>query len=73
MAVADYVTKTDLDANLELVHDYVDTAVDTLTVEMDRQFKEVRSEMDRQFKGVDLQFEGVNSKLDKILTHLGIK
>ena len=36
---------TTLDANLETIQGYVDTAVDTLTTEMDRQFREVRGDI----------------------------
>ena len=50
---------------MDAVIGYVDTAVDTLTQEMDRQFKEVHSKM-------DTRFQAVNDKLDLILDHLGI-
>ena len=38
-------TKGDLDTSFEDMRGYVDTAVGTLTVEMDRQFKEVRGDI----------------------------
>ena len=50
------VTKAELDESLETnfndMKGYVDTAVDTLTVEMDRQFKESREHMDAKFAEV---------------------
>ena len=58
MAVATYVTKTDLDANLEVVHGYVDTAVDTLTAEMDRQFKDVNGKLDKILTHLGIPQEG---------------
>jgi hypothetical protein len=42
-------TKADLDASFNDMKGYVDTAVDTLTTEMDRQFKQERQHMDRRF------------------------
>ena len=45
-------TKADLDASFEDMRGYVDTAVDTLTAEMDRQFKESREHMDTKFAEV---------------------
>ena len=53
------VTKTELDESLETnfndLQGYIDTAVGTLTEEMDRQFKEVRGDiakLDRRFDEV---------------------
>ena len=45
-------TKADLDASFEGMRGYVDTAVDTLTAEMDSQFKEFRKHMDTKFAEV---------------------
>ena len=45
-------TKGDLDTSFEDMRGYVDTAVDTLTAEMDRQFKESREHMDTKFAEV---------------------
>ena len=45
-------TKADLDASFEDMRGYVDTAVDTLTAEMDRQFKESREHMGTKFAEV---------------------
>ena len=45
------VTKADLDTSLETnfadMKGYVDTAVDTLTEEMDQQFKQVNGKLDK--------------------------
>ena len=40
-------TKADLDASFEDMRGYVDTAVDTLTEEMDQQFKQVNGKLDK--------------------------
>ena len=40
-------TKADLDASFEGMRGYVDTAVDTLTEEMDQQFKQVNGKLDK--------------------------
>ncbi len=45
-------TKADLDASFEDMRGYVDTAVDTLTEEMDRQFKKVSTKLDTKFAEV---------------------
>ena len=45
-------TKTDLDASFEDMRGYVDTAVDTLTEEMDRQFRELSTKLDTKFAEV---------------------
>ena len=45
-------TKGDLDTSFEDMKCYVDTAVDTLTEEMDSQFKEFRKHMDTKFAEV---------------------
>ena len=52
-------TKADLDASFEDMRGYVDTAVDTLTVEMDRQFKEVRGDIAKLDAKVDKRFDEV--------------
>ena len=39
-------TKGDLNSLADDLHGYVDTAVDTLTAEMDRQFKVVNAKLD---------------------------
>ena len=41
------VTQDDLATGLDAVIGYVDTAVDTLTDEMDRQFKDVKGKLDK--------------------------
>jgi hypothetical protein len=50
------VTKAELDESLETnfsdMKGYVDTAVDTLTEEMDRQFKELSTKLDTKFTEV---------------------
>ena len=53
-----------LDTNFTGMKGYVDTAVDTLTVEMDRQFKELRGDMDRQFQKVTWRFQELTITLD---------
>ena len=53
------VTKADLDASVEVTHGYIDTAVDTLTAEMDRQFKEVCGDIARLDAKVDRRFDEV--------------
>ena len=40
-------TKSDLDTSFEDMKCYVDTAVDTLTEEMDQQFKQVNGKLDK--------------------------
>ena len=50
------------------IHGYINTSVDTLTVEMDRQFGEVRQEIQGLRAEVGILQEGVNA----ILNHLGI-
>ena len=40
-------TKGDLDTSFEDMRGYVDTAVDTLTEEMDQQFKQVNGKLDK--------------------------
>ena len=55
------VTKAELDASFEDMRGYVETAVETLTEEMDRQFKEVNGKLD-----------SLEGKVDKIMEHLGI-
>ena len=40
-------TQEDLAAGLDAVIGYVDTAVDTLTEEMDQQFKQVNGKLDK--------------------------
>ena len=40
-------TKSDLDTSFEDMRGYVDTAVDTLTEEMDQQFKQVNGKLDK--------------------------
>ena len=40
-------TKGDLDESFEDMKGYVDTAVDTLTEEMDRHFKQVNGKLDK--------------------------
>ena len=50
------VTKAELDESLETnfndMKGYADTAVDTLTAEVDRQFREFREHMDTKFAEV---------------------
>ena len=41
-----------LDKNFEAMRGYVDTAVDTLTEEMDRQFKALNTKLDTKFAAV---------------------
>ena len=52
-------TKGDLDTSFEDMKSYVDTAVDTLTEEMDRQFKEVRGDIAKLDEKVDKRFDEV--------------
>ena len=52
-------TKAELDASIALVGEYVDTAVDTLTAEMDRQFKEVRGDIKEFRSDIDKRFDEV--------------
>ena len=40
-------TKGDVDTSFEDMRGYVDTAVDTLTEEMDQQFKQVNGKLDK--------------------------
>ena len=53
------VTQDDLAIGLDAVIGYVDTAVDTLIEEMDRQFKEVRGDIAKLDAKVDKRFDEV--------------
>ena len=58
--------KADLDASFEDMKGYVDTAVGTLTAEMDRQFKAVRGEIQGLRKDMNSRMDTLESKFDTL-------
>ena len=67
MALIDeYAGKTDLDTRFDEMHGYIDTAVDTLTEEMDRQVKEVRGDIARLQQETNNRFDEVMQELREI-------
>ena len=66
------VTKAELEESLETnfndMKGYVDTAVATLTEEMDRQFKEVRGDIAKLDAKVDKRFDEVIQSIKSLET-----
>ena len=60
------VSQAHMDERFNEILGYIDTAVGTLTTEMDRQFKEVRGEIAEVRGAMDRQFQEFNGKLDNI-------
>ena len=56
--------------DIEALDSKIDTAVDTLTVEMDRQFKEVRTDIAALRTDMDQQFKEVHGKMDAMEARL---
>ena len=55
------VTQDDLATGLDAVIGYVDTAVDTLTEEMDQRFKALNTKLDTKFAEVIQAIKGVET------------
>ncbi len=60
------VSRADLDALDESIRGYIDTRVDSLTTEMDQQFKEVREDIQGLRIAVDTRFDVVENHLNEI-------
>ena len=63
------ITKAELDANFDDMEGYVDTAIGTLTDEMDRQFKEVRgdiAQVDAKVDTLDAKVDTLDAKVDTL-------
>ena len=62
------VSTDDLEKLDESIRGYIDTAVDTLTTDMDRQFKEVREDIRGLHTAFDTRFNVVERQLSEIKT-----
>ena len=60
------VSQAHMDERFDEMRGYIDTAVETLTAEMDRQFKAVRSEIQGLRKDMNSRMDTLESKFDTL-------